>query len=572
MTYEADESTATPEVADTSEPVVTPAVAIGDGRLLDSLVRRWTAIGTLVSVGAFWMMATLGRPWRLFADTNAFSQNFFDLQAESLLHGRLSVPAGSLSFEGFITPRGTFMYFGIVPAVLRMPIRLVTDRFDGRLGTASCLIAIAVLCIGTARLARRAQRHLGLVGVHGGEASYRWYALVAAAPVVCTPVLHLASRSMVYHEAIAWGAAGAVWGVDAAMQWWHERTLRRLAFVALAAVVAINARPSVGLVPMLAMAGFAAVLVWRRQWLHAVTAAGVAVVAFATYSLIDHARFGQWWGAPASAQYATQVFPEQAAAAAMTGDSLFSLRFVPTTFAQYLNPFRVDVVSTRLFPFVEFARSPRPIGGVPMQIGPSGSLLSSAPVVVLLALVGAVWVVRRGDTAWRTVAAACALATVATLGFWAVWHRYLVDFVPLLLVLAAPGLWLALRFVGDSDRWLRATIAAAVAVLALWGLAGQVGLAVWSRTNFYPFHEAEQAELTVFRYRLDGWLFDGPPPHVVRVDAASLATLPSGHQGDLAIVGDCDALYIDDVGWRPFEMPSGNVTAFCRTLLARLPD
>ena len=62
-------------------------------------------------------------------------------------------------------------------------------------------------------LARRAQRHLGLVGAEAGEASYRWYALVAAAPVLCTPALHLASRSMVYHEAIAWGAAGAVWGL-----------------------------------------------------------------------------------------------------------------------------------------------------------------------------------------------------------------------------------------------------------------------------------------------------------------------------------------------------------------------
>ncbi len=543
-----------------------------DGRLLDPLVRRWTAVGTAIALLGFALLATLGRPWRLFADQRAFTDRFFDIQAASLLHGRLSVPAGSLSFEGFVTPRGTFMYFGILPALLRLPIRLFTDSLDGRLGVLSCMVAVSIVSVCTARLARRAQLHIGLVGVGVAEPSPRWYAVIAAAPVLFSPLLYLASRSMVYHESIAWGVAGAVWGVDAAMQWWYRRAARDLAVAGLAAAVAVNSRPSVGLVPMLVLAAFAAIVAWRRQWAHAAMAAGAAAVAFGIYALVDFARFGQWWGAPSNLQGSNGIFADQAAASVMTGNTLFSLRFVPTTMAHYINPFRADLEFTRLFPFVEFGRAPKVVGDVPMQLGPSGSIVSAAPVLVLLALVGAVWIARRGDVAWRVSAAAACVTMVTTLGFWAVWHRYLADFVPLLVVLSAPGWWIALRFVSGADRWVRVALAAAVSVLLLLGVIGQVGVSLWSRFYLFPGHEVEQAEVTRLRYGIDGWFFDGVPPGVRRVSPGAIETLPSGRVGELAIVGDCDALFIDDYGWRPFELVSGDVTAFCRSLLERLPD
>ena len=59
--------------------------------------------------------------------------NFYDLQARALFHGHLSVPDGSLGIEGFVVDGRTYMYFGPFPALLRMPVLLVTSRFDGRL-------------------------------------------------------------------------------------------------------------------------------------------------------------------------------------------------------------------------------------------------------------------------------------------------------------------------------------------------------------------------------------------------------------------------------------------------------
>ena len=48
--------------------------------------------------------------------------SFYDIQGRALLHGHLAVPNGSVSFEGFVIGGRTYVYFGLVPAVLRLPI------------------------------------------------------------------------------------------------------------------------------------------------------------------------------------------------------------------------------------------------------------------------------------------------------------------------------------------------------------------------------------------------------------------------------------------------------------------
>ena len=145
------------DTEDGAPAVDAPPILDGDGRLLDPLVRRWTAIGVALAVAGFWLLGTLGRVTNLFADPHTVTARFFDIQADALMHGRLSVPRGSLYIEEFVTPHGSYMYFGVFPALLRVPIRLVFSGLDNRLTLFSCLLAMAVIAVSTARLARHAR-------------------------------------------------------------------------------------------------------------------------------------------------------------------------------------------------------------------------------------------------------------------------------------------------------------------------------------------------------------------------------------------------------------------------------
>src|SRR4029450_646893 len=82
-----------------------------------------------------------------------FFDDFFDLQARSMLHGRLDVPADRVGFEGFVTGGKTYVYFGVVPSLLRMPVLVLTDNADGQLTTLSMLAAAVVLAVAAFRLA-----------------------------------------------------------------------------------------------------------------------------------------------------------------------------------------------------------------------------------------------------------------------------------------------------------------------------------------------------------------------------------------------------------------------------------
>jgi len=74
-----------------------------------------------------------------------FGSSFYDIQARALFHGHLAVPDRILGIESFNVDGRTYMYFPPFPALLRMPLLLVTDRFDGRLTAPSMLLAWVLL-------------------------------------------------------------------------------------------------------------------------------------------------------------------------------------------------------------------------------------------------------------------------------------------------------------------------------------------------------------------------------------------------------------------------------------------
>ena len=81
-----------------------------------------------------------------------YAANFFEAQGNAFLDGRIDVPAYVMGIEGFTEGSKTFMYFGPFPALLRIPVLLVTQDFDGEMTSVSMLLAWVVFAVFTTRL------------------------------------------------------------------------------------------------------------------------------------------------------------------------------------------------------------------------------------------------------------------------------------------------------------------------------------------------------------------------------------------------------------------------------------
>ncbi|MCU0311991.1 MAG: hypothetical protein MUE36_13725 [Acidimicrobiales bacterium] len=530
-----------------AEPGLVEPVGRASGTALrSSRERRAAWLGTAVAVGLFWLLATSGQPWRLF-DAGPFTADFYDAQAHALLSGRLDVPADVALIEGFDVDGRTYLYFGVGPALLRLPVAAVTDAADGRLTVLSMLVAVAVLGTAAGRLAQRARRA-------GGPDRERPVAVgvFAAGAALATPVLFLASRGVVYHEAALWGAAAALVGLDLLLGWWSAPTTRRLLGAVAVAAFALACRPTSGLAPLLALGLFVLVLLVRRQWRVALPGVAGGAVVVASYVIVNFLRFGQLATVPFGAQRYSAVDAARQAALAANGGNLFGVSYAPTTLWHYLSPFSLSMDVQRLFPFVEWNGRATVLGRATFDtIDRASSIWLAAPVACLLALIGVWWIVRHDRTqGWRVLFAASVVATagIFTIGFVA--HRYLVDLVPVLVVAGAPGLWALVRWADSTSVAWRRLVGTLLVVLAVVGALGQVALAVQARYLYVVPSDGDRLTFLDVRYRIDALLTDGAPGSVVAV----VDELPAPDDGTVAIVGDCAGLYVaDGLRWYAVE-------------------
>src|SRR3984957_15652855 len=84
-----------------------------------------------------WVVWGPGNPLR----KSVFEDNFYDLQARAMFHGKLSLHSGAIGIEGFVHDGRTYTYFGLFPSIIRMPILLVTSSLDGKLTASYMLLA-----------------------------------------------------------------------------------------------------------------------------------------------------------------------------------------------------------------------------------------------------------------------------------------------------------------------------------------------------------------------------------------------------------------------------------------------
>lgn len=514
--------------------------------------RRAALVGASCALLVFAALVSGGHPSGL-VERGPFSSDFFDEQARSLLEGRLDVDPAVASLEGFEHDDRTYLYFGLVPAILRIPIVAATDHLDGRLTQLSMLLALAVALSATTRLLWRAR----LWQRPDEHVIHRWepavFGAFVAAVGIASPLLFLGSRPVVYHEVELWGTATTLVALNALLRWWNDPTRGPLIRASLAAVIAFNTRASVGggAVAALGLVLLLA-LIWGKQpWRRWPVLALAVIAPVATYAAVNIARFDAAFAIPFEAQGLSQYDPARQATLGATDGTLFGLEFAPTALATYLRP--DGVVSQRLFPWVSFRESSRLIGNPTFDtVDRSTSLPIAAPTFLILGAVGGLALLRRRRRdPWLAllIGASTGLVSTVTIAFIA--NRYLADFTPTLVVAASLGVWVVADRLAAAPSLIRRLVVGTLATVTLASGLASIALALQSQRLFILPDREDRTGFVGLQYDIDDARHDGPPPAVSRVDEVGAP----GQRGDVVIVGPCTSLYWSDgLRWWPLEL------------------
>lgn len=480
--------------------------------------------------------------------------NFYDLQARALLDGRFDVPPGSLGIEAFVVDGRHYLYFPPGPALLRMPLLAVTDRFDGRLTAVSMLLAwlvtgvILALLLWRVRTILRPDTRLG-----------RWeaaaYGLFFVAGTAGTTILFLASIPWVYHEAYAWAVAMALGSAFCLLGVIQRPTNAGLIATGLFTTGAVLSRTTAGW----AVAGavlLTAVLLPRarhhedRNLWWKVYVAGLVPVAVGM--AVNWAKFRHPFLFPIESQVFTSLNSHRRDAIAANGGDLFSPTMIWSTLVNYLRPDGIRF--TTVYPFITLPDRIAPSygGGFIDQANRTGSIVAFMPMLVGLTIWGLVGTYRR--RAWPgsehlRLPLLGVLAIPGGIMFYAyIAHRYTSEFVPLLLFGASVGLVDVLRRLGPRSRRVRLLALGAMAVLVLFSVVATRAVALNNRALANPgpvlLGYVEDQE------RLSARMGDTIDGNVTRSSRLSL----EGRADELRIIDDCQALYVgagDE--FRPWE-------------------
>lgn len=477
-----------------------------------------------------------------------YGSNFFDLQAEAFLHGHIAVPSGSLGIEGFVVHGKTYMYFPPFPALLRIPVMLVTHEFDGRLTLLSMALAWLVFAVMTAKLYWLVRRCLRAdLPVSRLEALCS--AIFLAAATGGTVLVFDASLPWVYHEVYLWATALAVgtlyWLVRVALRpdkasiWWLAGfavatilTRTTSGWAMCAAVIAtgiwlLTGRPHPGL--------------RRVGWWVIAAGAGPLLIA-ASYNVV---KFGHPYLFPLQDQVWTSVNARRRAALAHNGGTITGPQFFLTALVNYLRPDGIRLVG--YFPYLTLPAHPAPAyGGAFLdQSYRTGSVPAFMPLLFLLSILGAVRTTRRRSPlpvqALRLPLLGALAITVGVMDYGYLTYRYTSEFVPFLVIGAAMGTCTLIGYLQPRGALVRRGAVAVVGVLAVFGalanMATGAALAAqtWQGDKLTGFVALQQHISAITGHPLDG-----------EITRSTSVPMPgSGHTDELRVVGDCTGLYLN---------------------------
>jgi hypothetical protein len=496
---------------------------------------------------------------------------FYEAQARALFHGHWDASSAAFTFERFNIGGRFYTYFGPWPSLARMPVMLVTDRFDGRMSRVSVLLACLTLLLATCRLGWLALRLVR------DDSRLRTSELVAVGGLVFVTgcgslVVFLASWTAVYHEAIIWGAAWSVASLTCLVGHLASGSRRQLGLAGTFAAFALLSRASVGLGPMAALGLLLLVRLWqarrgvpidRRTW---VVLAACLVVPATIHAYVNTVKFANPLGVPPyEKQDLLAHWPTRVPALAANGGHLFGVKYAPTILVQYLRP--DGIAFNHAFPWVAFARPAHVIGNAVFDArNPSTSVPAAAPLLFVLAVVGIVLALRRRELPSVVPFVGAAVGGVGAVSLAFIDQRYQGDFLPLLVVPAAFGLWSVVGGLARAGRLLRIAGTSLLVVAGAWSCWANVGLSYLYQRAGYPYATtADRASLVRLQLAVDHRLGAGPG-HVVQGAAPGTP----GPLNGLFVQGDCEqVLWSDGREWHPVETTPA--TGHVRLRVPRMP-
>ena len=439
-------------IADRPARAATPRTFRGHARA----PHGWAA-ATIIFSGVVFAALETGGTFR-FIFEESFG-TFYDHQAASMLHGHLDVPEIALSGEAFVVDGKIYGYYGITPALLRLPL-VATGIAFGQvirpflLGyfVAALVAAYALLCHATRTLC--------------GPAAWpsRWAVVVfLLSSGLGSTLLFLGSRAYIYHEAILCGAAFTLWTLFFSLRYLQAPRGRSWIVALLCGFFAMHARPSSGLFALCSVGMVALVHAWpnlkppawpalRRH----VAVGALAALAILSFNGLSYLKFGTFDGSPL--RYAVQYTPERLAH--FEGKNFHAANFPHNLDAYLLRPdFRLDPK----FPYFFLgARQGKAYPGAKIDLAePTLALPFAMPALFAMAVLGSAWALRHAPPARRPLAvliSAVAPMSLALLAAIVTSHRYTGDFCPLLIAGAA---WGTAVFDGETPRLRRGFLALA---------------------------------------------------------------------------------------------------------------
>ncbi len=550
-------------------------------------------LGALLAVALF--LGIMQSTRQAFLDEDLLG-NFYDGQAQALLDGHMNVDPKVPGFEGFRIGEQTHIYQGIVPALVRMPLLAVTDRFLGRLTGLSMILGFGT-ALGFLIAAAWRIRSLMRGEVQLGRAETACTAVVSFG-IAGSSLLFLSSASWVYHEALIWGVALCLGSFTTLIYWLApvgqvkiSARLGSLVTSLFLAGLAINTRSSIGLGPLAALGLTAVCLVFavvtgsrvqpqvddaaqarppfvqrisgwdpQRSTTRPVLSLLLILVgvtlAIVLYAAVNQARFDSWFGVPLDKQVLVDSDPARSAALEANGNSLFGLKYAPSVLLQTLRPDGLSIGSE--FPFIGFPeQKPSLIGAAQFaERDWSSSLPASEPLLFLAAIFGviALLVPKRVNAEVQLLSLRIPVLGAAAggslfLAFGYISQRYLTDLFPFLALAGVIGLQAVAALLQQLQarpeprgpsimrRLIPGVVVCALILGSVWTVWVNASLALQYGLEIAPSaREAQRSRWLDLQQTLGGGVA------VLRLP--SDAPLPAaGPRGQVVIFGNCDALY-----------------------------
>ena len=189
-----------------------------------------------------------------------FAGDFFLAQANSLVHGHLSVQPAQIPGECWFYRGQCYGYYGLTPSLLRVPLLPLLNHGGNFLTAVYLTLALTFAAVSALAIALHVLAPLPRTPVTN--------CLFAVVALSLTPasVLMASARPAVYEEAIAWSLGFGVFAIYCFLRWWDARRWRWGVLVVLSLLLSTNARPTtMPLAVMLGVGMLAGALLKHRQ-------------------------------------------------------------------------------------------------------------------------------------------------------------------------------------------------------------------------------------------------------------------------------------------------------------------